>query len=107
MENLFLAWAAQVHAQDQAPTRTSNMQNSVESLVRTLLAWKVERWTMYRTDLEATVFGKPSHLEIPPTTNVPDMLHCGEPNLGLVTRMRFNLLDRLSLKRIELSNLKS
>ena len=58
---------------------------------------------MYHADLETTVLGKPSHLEISPTTNVPDMLECSEPSLGLVNRMRFKLLDG-SLKGIELRN---
>ena len=58
---------------------------------------------MYHADLETTVFGKPSHLEIPPTTNVPDMLERSKPSLGLVNRMRFKLLDG-SLKGIELRN---
>ena len=60
---------------------------------------------MYHADLEPTVFGKTSHLEeIPPTTNVHDMLECSEPSLGLVNQMRFNLLDG-SLKGIELREL--
>ena len=73
--NILLACVVQVHAQEQATTHSRNVQDSVESLVKslkTLFDWKVKGWTMYRTDLETTVFGKPSHLEISPT-NTPDM----------------------------------
>eukprot|EP00746_Dinoflagellata_sp_MGD_P158955 gnl/MRDRNA2_/MRDRNA2_86601_c0_seq7.p1 gnl/MRDRNA2_/MRDRNA2_86601_c0~~gnl/MRDRNA2_/MRDRNA2_86601_c0_seq7.p1 ORF type:complete len:120 (+),score=21.44 gnl/MRDRNA2_/MRDRNA2_86601_c0_seq7:240-599(+) len=59
---------------------------------------------MYCTDLEAALFGKPSHFESPPTIDVPRMLECIEPPLGLVNRMRFNLLDG-SLKGFDLRNL--
>ena len=88
MGNILLACIVQVHAQEQATTHASNVQESVESLVKTLFVRKVKGWTRYRADLETTVFGKPSHLEIPPITNVPDMLECSEPGLGLVNRMR-------------------
>ena len=102
--NILLACVVQVHAREQAATRASNVQDSVESLVKTLCVRKVRGWTMYRADLETTVLGKPSRLEIPPTTNVPDMLECSETQLGLVNRMQFKLLDGC-LKGIELRNL--
>ena len=103
MRNILLACIVQVNVQERATTYASNVQDSVESLVKTLVR-KVWGWTIHCTDLETTVFGKPSHLEIPPTTNVPNMLECSEPSLGLVNRMRIILLDG-SLKGIELRNL--
>ena len=97
------ASVVQVHAQELSTTHAINVQDSVESLVKTLVR-KVRRWTMHHTDLETTVFAKPSHLEIPSTTNVSNMLECSEPRLGLVNRMHCNLLDG-SLKGVELRTL--
>ena len=106
MGNILLACIVQIHAQEQATTHASKVQESVESLVRTLFLRKVKGWIRYCANLDTTVFGKPSHLEIPHITNVPDVLECSEPGLGLVNRMRFNLLDG-SLKGLGLRNLNS
>ena len=102
--NILLACVVQLHNQEQASTHASNMQDSLESLVKTLFVLELQVGAMYRVNLETSVFSMLAHPATLPSANMFDVLECNASCLGLVNRMRCNLLDG-SLKELGLRSL--